>query len=79
MAARSLQASSTDMDGDGSILIAQFIAKQGVPIPWNEFVLVSHNWPTIFSNHSHFRKMLPFFEYKLACASWKTRYANSEE
>ena len=36
---------------DGGKLVAQFAARQGVPIIWDEYELMPHNWPMVFPDH----------------------------
>ena len=38
---------------DGGKVVAQLAARQGVPIVWDEYELMPHNWPMVFPDHPH--------------------------
>ena len=38
---------------DGAKVVAQLVARQAVPIVWDEYEFMPHNWPMIFPNHPH--------------------------
>lgn len=38
---------------DGGKVVAQFAARQGVPVIWDEYERMPHNWPMVFPDHPH--------------------------
>ena len=41
---------------DGAKVVAQRAARQGVPIIWDEYEDMPHNWPMVFPKYSHSAK-----------------------
>ena len=41
---------------DAAKFVAQFVAKQGMIVLWDEYELMPHNWPMGFPIHPHSEK-----------------------
>ena len=57
---------------DGGKLIAQFAARQGIAVQWDEYEMMPHNWPMVIPDHPHSKQC--YSSWSEACS----RFAGGE-